>query len=341
MEALLYPQHLDYGASLYGGPTVSEREQFVRHRIHNLGLVVTLIMTVPLGAQGSPPAQPPSDQLQRANALFVQQDWNTALEAYQALASAYPTHALSRFRVGVSLMELRRLADAEASLREGERLGVPAPQAAWRLAQVLAEQQRADAAIAELFRAARSGFVIAQSALVSDRHLVAITRHPKWNEVLDAFDAVAHPCMHDPRFREFDFWVGDWDVRPTGQPPAGPAARNTVTLDDDGCVVTEHWTAPGGSVGQSFNLFDRAIGTWRQSWVDNRGGQHDYRGELKDGNMVFIGDTPAPNGQLGRVPTKLTFFHIAKDSVRQYSETSSDGGRTWVTAYDLMYVRRR
>ena len=68
---------------------------------------------------------------------------------------------------------------------------------------------------------------------------------------------------------------------------------------------------------------------------------HDYRGELKDGNMVFIGDTPAPNGQLGRVPTKLTFFHIAKDSVRQYSETSSDSGRTWQAAYDLMYVRRK
>lgn len=39
--------------------------------------------------------------------------------------------------------------------------------------------------------------------------------------------------------------------------------------------------------------------------MDNIGGQHDYRGALKDGNMVFMGDRPAPNGQRGRVPTRL------------------------------------
>ena len=105
--------------------------------------------------------------------------------------------------------------------------------------------------------------------------------------------------------------------------------------------MTEHWVAPGGSEGQSFNLFDRSIGKWRQTWVDNSGGQHDYRGGIKDGNMAFVGDTPAPGGQLGRVPTRLTFFHVSADSVRQFSEQSADSGRTWTTAYDLMYVRRK
>jgi hypothetical protein len=120
-----------------------------------------------------------------------------------------------------------------------------------------------------------------------------------------------------------------------------PPSLNTVTLEDNGCVVMEHWTAPSGSQGQSFNLFDRSIGKWRQTWVDNIGGQHDYRGALVNGNMVLVGDTPMPNGQRGRVPTRLTFFHISRDSVRQFSETSNDSGRTWVTGYDLMYVRRK
>lgn len=75
----------------------------------------------------------------------------------------------------------------------------------------------------------------------------------------------------------------------------GPAARNTVTVDDNGCVVIEHWSAPSGSEGQSFNIFDRSIGTWRQTWVGNIGGQHDYRGGLKDGNMVYVGNTPPPS----------------------------------------------
>jgi hypothetical protein len=53
-----------------------------------------------------------------------------------------------------------------------------------------------------------------------------------------------------------------------------------------------------------------------------------------------VGDTPAPNGKLGRVPTRLTFFHIGKDSVRQFSEISPDSGKTWTPNYDLIYVRR-
>lgn len=80
------------------------------------------------------------------------------------------------------------------------------------------------------------------------------------------------------------------------------------------------------------------MGMWRQTWVDASGGQHDYRGNLKEGNMAFVGDMPAPGG--GRVPVRLTFFKIGTDSVRQFSEISSDSGKTWRTNYDLTYVRR-
>lgn len=292
-------------------------------------------------AQATPPVQPPADALQRANAFFTQSDWKGALDAYAALSKQYPTHALSRFRIGVSLVGLGKFAEGEASLRDGERLGVAAGPAAARLAQSLAEQGRVDAAVAELMRSAAAGFFVARPQLDGDPHLAAARADRRWPAVLDAFDAVARPCMHDPRFREFDFWVGDWDVRTTGLPPVGPGARNTVTIDDNGCVVTEHWIAPGGSEGQSFNIFDRSIGKWRQTWVDNIGGQHDYWGGIKDGNMVYVGDIPVPGGRLGRIPTRLTFFKIGSDSVRQFSETSADSGKTWSAAYDLTYVRRK
>ena len=285
-------------------------------------------------------AQPSPDQLLKANTLFTQADWKGAFAAYSALATQFPTHPVSRFRLGVTQMELGNLDEAEASLREGERLGMPPQAAAYRLAQVLVEKNKSDEAAAQLLRAAANGLFVPASALRGDRHLAKLASHEKWPTVLAAFDAIAQPCRHDPRFRQFDFWIGDWDVSPTGAPRTGPQSRNTVTLDDNSCVVTEHWDGLGGSTGRSFNLFDRSIGKWRQTWVDNTGGQHDYRGELKDGNMVYEGDTPAPNGQLGRIPTRLTFFRIGRDSVRQFSQTSSDSGRTWQTAYDLMYVRR-
>lgn len=310
-------------------------------RFHRVFWLLPVLAAVRVNAQGTTPQpQPPADRLQRAAAAFAKSDWAASLAVYDSISRAFPTFAPARFRVGVSLMELGRFAEAEKALRDGERLGIGPANGAFRLAQLFAVSKRPDDAIAELNRAIGAGLFIPVTAVTGDPHFASLTSHPKWQAVLDGFDAIVHPCMHDPRFREFDFWVGDWDVRPTGTPAVGPASRNTVTLEDDGCVVMEHWKAISGGTGQSFNIFDRSFGVWRQTWVDASGGQHDYRGSLQDGNMVLVGDTPVPGGKMGRIPTKLTLFHISKDSVRQFSQTSSDGGKTWQVSYDLMYVRR-
>ena len=317
------------------------RMRYNRLLLPRAASIVLMLCALPeLRGQSSTSGSPPPNELNRAAALFNQRDWAGALAAYLEIAKRYPTHALSRFRVGATLVELGRYQEGESSLRQGEQLGMPVGQAAYRLSQALAEQHRADEAIRELRRAAGAGLFVPPSALNADAHLTSLHQNAGWAGIVDAFDAVVRPCAHDPRYREFDFWLGDWDVRPTGQPPAGPPSRNTVTSDEDGCVLTEHWESPSGSKGRSFNIFDRSYGVWRQTWVDNIGGQHDYKGSLKDGNMVFVGDTPAPNGQLGRIPTRLTFFRIAKDTVRQFSEISNDSGRTWQVSYDLTYVRR-
>lgn len=294
-------------------------------------------------AQGAAPAAAPTPtpaELQPAAAAFSRGDWKSALAAYSALARKYPTHALTRFRIGVAQVELRQFAEGEANLREGERLGIAAPTVSFRLAESFAEQGKRDEAIAELLRSAAPGNFTGPAAVAADPHFASLTSHAKWQAVLDAFDAIVRPCMHNPRAREFDFWIGDWDVRPVGAASVGPPARNTVTLENNGCTVVEHWVSATGSEGQSFNLYDSSIDKWRQTWVDNGGQQHDYRGGLVGRDMTFEGDTPAPNGARGRLPTKLTFFHISKDSVRQFSEVSSDSGRTWTPAYNLLYVRR-
>ena len=301
-------------------------------------LLLLAVTPVAVRAQG---AAPNPSELQAAAAAFSAGDWPTALARYESLARRYPAQALSRFRVGVALLNLGRPADAETQLREGERLGVPSAQAGLRLAEALAQQRRSDAAILELRRALAAGLVQPASALHANVRLTPLHAHPEWQAVVDAFDARVQPCRHDQRFREFDFWVGDWNVWPTNAIGVGAPSRNNITLEENGCVVQEHWEGQGGSTGQSFNLFDRSVGTWRQTWVDNAGGQHDYTGALKDGNMVLEGTTPAPNGALGRMPTRLTLFHIHADTVRQFSQISADSGRTWTVAYDLTYVRKK
>jgi len=119
---------------------------------------------------------------------------------------------------------------------------------------------------------------------------------------------------------------------------------NVVTLEHGDCIVHEHWT--GKMTGESFNLYDASRGAWFQTWVDSTGGMHEYKGGLDaNGNMAFTAELAAEPGQAksanGRVPTRLTFLKLAGGQVRQLSEQSTDGGKTWTVAYDLIYTRRR
>ncbi len=148
-----------------------------------------------------------------------------------------------------------------------------------------------------------------------------------------------------PEHRQFDFWVGEWDVRPAGQPETAPTPLgNVIRLEDGGCVVTEHWTTPRGS-GRSVNIFDRTRNQWHQTWVDSTGGLHQYWGNADPaGNLVFLGETPVAAPGVGRQTVRLTFFNLGPDRtaparVRQFSEVLGADGR-WTTSYDLIYYRR-
>ena len=80
-------------------------------------------------------------------------------------------------------------------------------------------------------------------------------------------------------------------------PAAGrKPASNVVERTHHGCVLLENWDDGVGGTGQSFNIYDRTQKRWHQTWVDSNGGLHQYEGELKDGNMVFIGRSTAAAG---------------------------------------------
>ena len=43
----------------------------------------------------------------------------------------------------------------------------------------------------------------------------------------------------------------------------------------------------------------------------------------------------------GKVRTRLTFFNLDANTVRQLAERSGDDGKTWTTTYDFKYVRKK
>jgi tetratricopeptide (TPR) repeat protein len=288
---------------------------------------------------GSLAAQSSSELQQRAQRAYTAQQWAEAAEAYMALAKQTPDQPMPHFRLGVALVYLGRPAEARPHLENAEKLGIAPSQTAFRLAQMHAAMGQADAAFAELKRATDARLFAVPVPADSDPILARIKDDHRFADFLTAVDRNARPCMHNPRHAEFDFWLGEWEVRPRGS-PANPPSTNVITKIHDGCVVLESYSAPGYT-GQSFNIFDRTRQQWNQTWVDKMGGLHVYWGEARDGNLYYEGEMPDPTNPRQRIKTRLTFFRVAADTVRQFSESTRDEGKTWTVNYDLLYTRRK
>lgn len=150
------------------------------------------------------------------------------------------------------------------------------------------------------------------------------------------------PCSL-PVFRQFDFWVGNWEAfAPNGN--KGGDSKISIILDS--CVILEEWTSAGAQQGlifsgKSFNMYNVATKQWQQTWVDNTGNTTEFlRGEGADGKIVYYADkVTGPNGKA--FMRRLTFTKLSNDKVRQFGELSNDEGKTWVVEYDLEYRRKK
>jgi hypothetical protein len=152
--------------------------------------------------------------------------------------------------------------------------------------------------------------------------------------------SLSRPCVNAPEHRAFDFWLGEWDVRPAAHPER-PPSRSRIELVEDGCVLQELYTTPAGYSGRSLNIYDADKARWEQFWVDNQGGLHHYVGQARDGNLYYEAESVRLPSEPAPVRLKMTFFNQGKDRVRQLIEKSTDGGRTYAALWDLIYVRRR
>jgi hypothetical protein len=88
------------------------------------------------------------------------------------------------------------------------------------------------------------------------------------------------PSCDSREHRQFDFWLGEWEVT---TPDGKPAGRNAITLEMNGCVVHERWSGVGGMKGESFNMWDRVGQRWHQTWVTDRGNLLQLDGSFDNG----------------------------------------------------------
>ena len=142
------------------------------------------------------------------------------------------------------------------------------------------------------------------------------------------------PCAA-AEHRQFDFWLGEWEVR---TPDGKLAGTSHVDLELDGCVLHENWTsARGAYAGQSFNIYRPDLKQWHQSWVDTGGQLLLLDGDFRNGRMTLVGETRGTDGPVVR--QRITWEARPDGRVRQHWEQSQDG-TSWTTAFDGLYAKK-
>jgi hypothetical protein len=150
----------------------------------------------------------------------------------------------------------------------------------------------------------------------------------------DAQLPAAAPCSA-PEHRQFDFWIGEWEVTlATGQ----RAGTNRIERILGGCALQESWTGASPSQGQSLTVWDPGDHTWHQTWVDNAGTTLHLSGGIVNGEMVLEGQRRLPDGT--EVTDRITWTPNADGTLRQVWQSSQDRGMRWTTVFDGVYRRR-
>lgn len=146
--------------------------------------------------------------------------------------------------------------------------------------------------------------------------------------------ATPPPCS-GTQFREFDFWVGDWNVFTVDGVQVGV---NSITIEEKGCLLVERWTDANGNTGQSYNFVDHANGKWRQVWV-SPGVVIDYTGGLNEAGAMFLEGTVTTQGTRSQ-RFRGTWSPQEDGSVHQHLRNYDEETGEWAPGFVGIYVRR-
>ena len=141
-----------------------------------------------------------------------------------------------------------------------------------------------------------------------------------------------------PEYRQFDFWLGDWDTFEVVGDTTTSIARAHVDPIAKGCAIHELYEQTDGLVGDSILSYDPARKQWQQTWVTNRGSLMVLWGNFADGALVFEGEAHLRDGT--SVMQRITWKTQDK-GVRESAVMSKDGGKTWTPAFDVLFLERK
>jgi tetratricopeptide (TPR) repeat protein len=311
----------------------------MRRLITFSALSAVMFLTV-AGVTPGRQAQSPSvsQTASEAATAYDAKNWTESAKLYGQIVQTAPSPR-AWYRLGVSLNKTGEKDKSIEAFEKGRAAGLPTQFVEYGIATVFVSKSDKDKAFEHLEKAAQNGMSQPEQ-LSTDPDLAELRSDARFAKILDTVSRNQKPCAYAAENRQFDFWLGEWSVVTSqGETPAGDSKIELILGD---CVVQENWTSGGniGYSGKSYNIYNAALKRWEQYWVDNAGGNIFFYGGLKDGIMDYWTDElPQPDGK--RLKRHLQFIKLGPDKVRQFSQGSNDGGKTWFVEYDFTYNRKK
>ncbi len=308
----------------------------------SMSLLIAFVLSC-LSGLGQAPQASQSPLQRAADSLFFNQKYSMALEKYKeflASNSTPPLHVYARIAfcnhyIG-NYKEARRMYDTVLKKQPPAPLK---PQLYSRMAMTYAMTSEKEKALTYLDSAANNGYFNAFE-MENFRDYDNIRKDTRFKGIYDRVINNAYPCKTRPEARQFDFWIGDWEVY-NNLYPNHRVGTSKIESISGGCSILENWEAfQTSNSGKSQNWYDANTKKWTQLWVGSGGGaQYFTDGEYRDGAMRFKYSLPSQGG--GMATGNFIFYNLAPDKVRQYNEVSNDGGKTFQVVYDFIYIRKK
>lgn len=145
------------------------------------------------------------------------------------------------------------------------------------------------------------------------------------------------PGCADAIYAGQDFTVGTWDVFSDGKKSAEVKMEKVL----DGCAIHETWTTPAGKKGNGLGIFvySSLLKGWSYLWASDTGATTSFIGQIiKPGEIRYVTEKPLGDGKV-----RLRHWSLIQQpdgKVRELSVGTEDGGATWTTEYDLLWVKK-
>ena len=137
-----------------------------------------------------------------------------------------------------------------------------------------------------------------------------------------------------PQHRQFDFWIGTWDVNNASGTKVG---TNTISSTLNGCLITEKWVSESGNIGTSYNYFDVSDSTWNQVYIDNVGTVLLLKGQFVNEKMILSSDLVKTSTNEYR--NRITWSQDSTGNVTQLWEILDVNDSLLQVAFEGTYIR--